>query len=125
MITVSPLFILFATAASAFLPLTPLAVTTRVAFVASSEQRQRPLGLISPYFSTAVNHYGRVFLLATADDSEETSKNNDDGISLAADFFKALQARNIKLDPDEFLDDEDRMMMRMGLNSSPRTFCPP
>jgi len=46
-------------------------------------------------------------LFATPEGKDSSSENNEEGESLAADFFKTLQARNIKLDDDDFLDDDD------------------
>ena len=37
--------------------------------------------------------------------SDDTS--DEEGMSLAADFFKTIQSRNIQLDDDDFLDDDD------------------
>lgn len=33
--------------------------------------------------------------------------SDEEGVSLAADFFKTIQSRNIQLDDDDFLDDDD------------------
>lgn len=45
--------------------------------------------------------------LPGGDSDREDDASSDDGASLAADFFKALQNRNIELTEDDLLDDED------------------
>ncbi len=46
----------------------------------------------------------KTFLCSTPGDGEE---GNEEGMSLAADFSKLLQERNIQLDDGDFLDDDD------------------
>jgi hypothetical protein len=47
-------------------------------------------------------------LFSTPDNAESGSQNNDDdGLSLASDFTKILQERNIKLDDDDLLELDD------------------
>jgi hypothetical protein len=41
------------------------------------------------------------------DDDDSDPKSDDEGVSLAADFFKTLQARNIDIDMDDLLDDDE------------------
>jgi len=43
---------------------------------------------------------------APRDDEDISSEDNEEGVSLAADFFKALQERNIELSEDDFLDED-------------------
>jgi hypothetical protein len=45
-------------------------------------------------------------LFSTPDD-DANKENNEEGMSLAADFFKTLQSRNIQLDDEDLLDDDD------------------
>jgi len=40
-------------------------------------------------------------------DQDDDASSSDEGASLAADFFKALENRNIELSDDDFLDDDD------------------
>ena len=40
-------------------------------------------------------------------DDDKIPENDEDGTSLAADFFKTLQSRNIEIDMDDLLDDDD------------------
>ncbi len=44
---------------------------------------------------------------STNNNNEDDENNNEDGMSLAADFFKTIQSRNIQLDEYDFLDDEE------------------
>lgn len=45
-------------------------------------------------------------LAAAADEEDGDSENNEEGKSLAADFFKAIQDRNIQLERDDLLEAE-------------------
>jgi len=46
-------------------------------------------------------------LYSTGDDEDDDSSTSDEGASLAADFFKALESRNIQLGEDDFIDDDE------------------
>ncbi len=45
-------------------------------------------------------------LFSTPSDDDK-AESNEEGMSLAADFFKTIQSRNIQLDDDDLLDDDD------------------
>eukprot|EP00551_Chaetoceros_affinis_P003131 CAMPEP_0203642242 /NCGR_PEP_ID=MMETSP0088-20131115/7605_1 /ASSEMBLY_ACC=CAM_ASM_001087 /TAXON_ID=426623 /ORGANISM="Chaetoceros affinis, Strain CCMP159" /LENGTH=292 /DNA_ID=CAMNT_0050497993 /DNA_START=189 /DNA_END=1067 /DNA_ORIENTATION=- len=46
-------------------------------------------------------------LFSTSSDDDDKAENNEEGMSLAADFFKTIQSRNIQLDDDDLLDDDE------------------
>jgi hypothetical protein len=54
--------------------------------------------------SSAATSSSQIF--STPDSSDESS-SDEEGVSLAADFFKTLQERNIQLDENDLLEDDD------------------
>ncbi len=60
--------------------------------------------LVSP--TTSTTRMQRAILFSTPSDDGDTNSDKE-GASLAADFFKTLQSRNIQLSDDDLLDDED------------------
>ena len=79
--------------------------------VTSSSTFSRSIGSLSPSTScTCQTHQSQeaTTLFSTSnDDEDQSNENNEEGMSLAADFFKTLQSRNIKLDDADLLDDDD------------------
>ena len=59
----------------------------------------------TPATSSSCSSITSTSLFSTPPPSDD--KGDDEGVSLAADFFKTMKSRNIQLDDDDFLDEDD------------------